>query len=246
MGKVRIDVLLVERGLVESREQARRLLMAGKIRVNDQVIDKPAQRVDPDCRCEVIQGPRFASRGGEKLEAALYAYGIKVEGCTCLDVGSSTGGFTDCLLQRGASRVYCVDVGKGQLHWKLRQDERVVVMENVNARYLEPAAFDAVPDLACVDVSFISLTKVLPAIIDVLTPDARIVVLIKPQFEAGRENVEKGGVVRNQDVRDRIVDEIRTFGSESLGLQWQGVMESPLKGPAGNVEYLAYWKRHLR
>jgi len=243
MAKTRVDTLLVERGLVESREQAKRLLMAGEVRVNDQMVDKPAQQVDRDSRCEIIQGPRFVSRGGEKLEAALEAFKIEVENCICIDVGSSTGGFTDCLLQHGAMRVYCVDVGKGQLHWKLRQDARVVVMEGVNARYLEPAAFDAAPVLACVDVSFISLTKVLPAIIDVITQDARIVTLIKPQFEAGRESVEKGGVVRDEDVRRRVVDEMRQLGSEELDLQWQGVMASPLKGPAGNVEYLAYWKR---
>ena len=243
MGKVRIDVLLLERGLVESREHARRLLLAGEVRVNDHLVDKAARKVDPESRCEIIRGPRFVSRGGEKLEAALKAFEINVKNSICLDVGSSTGGFTDCLIQRGAKRVYSVDVGKGQLHWKLREDTRVVVMEEMNARYLEAKIFDATADFACVDVSFISLTKILPAIIDVVRQDAQIIALIKPQFEAGRENVEKGGVVRDKDVRRRVVDEIRRFGSEELDLYWKGVLESPLKGPAGNVEYLAYWKR---
>ena len=165
-----------------------------------------------------------------------------MKNAVCIDIGASTGGFTDCLLQHGASRVYAVDVGKGQLHWKLRQDERVVVMEKVNARHLEPASFDPRPRVATVDVSFISLTKVLPAIIHVLTPAATLLTLIKPQFEAGRDQVEKGGVVRDPRVRQAVADTVRAAG-EGLGLRWQCAIDSPLPGPAGNVEIVAAWTR---
>jgi len=164
-----------------------------------------------------------------------------VGGQVCVDVGASTGGFTDCLLQHGAARVYAVDVGKGLLHWKLRQDPRVVVHEEINARHLKAGLFDPAPSVAVVDVAFISLTKVLPAVMGVLTPVGTLVTLIKPQFEAARRDVAKGGVVRDATVRQRVVDDVRAFGVNELGLAWVGVCESPIRGPAGNIEYLACW-----
>ncbi|MCE9616395.1 MAG: TlyA family RNA methyltransferase [Lentisphaerae bacterium] len=243
MGNVRLDMLLVERGLAESGELAERLIRAGRVEVHGQIVDKPAQPVPSDIDCLVRAPPPYVSRGGEKLDGAFAAWPLDVRGRVCLDVGASTGGFTDCLLQRGAERVYAVDVGKGQLHWKLRQDDRVVVRENVNARYLQAAEFQPRPTFAVVDVSFISLTKVLPAVQDVLAPDSLLVTLIKPQFEAERRDVGKGGVVRDAAVRERVVEAVRAFGTETLRLTWVGVVESPLKGPAGNVEFLACWKK---
>ncbi len=243
MAKERLDVVLAARGLAESREKAQRLILAGQVEVEGQMVDKPSHRVDAEAVCTVKTPPPFVSRGGEKLEAAFAAFPFEVRGRVCIDVGASTGGFTDCMLQHGATRVYAVDVGKGQLHWKLRQDARVVVMESVNARYLEAAAFEPVPEVAVVDVAFISLTKVLPAVNTVLAPVAQLVTLIKPQFEAGRREVGKGGVVRDLAVRARVVEEIRAFGTGQLGLAWGGVVESPLLGPAGNVEFLAFWRK---
>jgi 23S rRNA (cytidine1920-2'-O)/16S rRNA (cytidine1409-2'-O)-methyltransferase len=242
MPKQRLDILLVERRLAESREKAQRLIYAGQVLVNGQLASKPGHTFDTGVALEVKAGPRFVSRGGEKLEGAFETFGLKVAGLICLDVGASTGGFTDCLLQHGAAKVFAIDVGKGQLHWKLRNDPRVVVMEEVNARYLEPADLPERPGFAVVDVSFISLTKVLPAVIQTLNIPAELVTLIKPQFEAGRRDVKKGGVVRDEAVRVAIVEKIRVWGTQELGLEWLGVCESPLKGPAGNVEFLAHWK----
>ena len=239
--KERLDLALVRRGLAESREKAQRIIRAGAVRVGGQQVDRPDAPVGPDAAIALLEGPRFVSRGGEKLDAAFAAFALDVTELTCLDVGASTGGFTDCLLQHGARQVIAVDVGKGQLHWKLRNDPRVKVIEGVNARYLQGGMLPAVPGFACVDVSFISLTKVLPAVIGVLSPGSHMVTLIKPQFEAGRAEVKKGGVVRDQGVRDAVVESIRRFGVETLLLQWMGVVESPLKGPAGNAEYLAHW-----
>ena len=186
---------------------------------------------------------RFVSRGGDKLEAAFENFPLDVTGRDAIDVGASTGGFTDGLLQHGARHVVAVDVGRGQLHWKMRNDPRVTVMEKFNARYLRPDQLPYIPAVAVVDVSFISLTKIFPALVAALTPDAQLVTLIKPQFEAGREQVEKGGVVRSDDVRQAVIDKIRLFGTESQGLEWVGHCTSPLKGPAGNVEFLAYWRK---
>ena len=243
MPKERLDVILVERGLSESREQAQRLIGAGKVRVAGQVASKQGHRFDVESVVEVEASERFVSRGGDKLEAAFIAFNPDVKDLICLDVGASTGGFTDCLLQHGAAKVFAVDVGKGQLHWKLRNDPRVVVMEKINARHLSSDSLPEKPCFAVVDVSFISLTKVLPAVINVLEKQAHIVTLIKPQFEAGREQVEKGGVVRDTDVRAAVVAGIKDFGGKELGLEWLGVCESPLKGPAGNVEFLAFWEK---
>ena len=243
MAKKRLDILLVERALAESREKAQGLIRAAQVLVDGQPACKPGHTFDEHAELVVKSSPRFVGRGGEKLDAAFQAFGLDVRGQVCLDVGASTGGFTDCLLQHGARGVYAVDVGKGLLHWRLRNDPRVTVMESRNARYLCPDDFPTPPSFAAVDVSFISLTKVLPAVIQVLTPVAGIVTLIKPQFEAGRRQVQKGGVVRDEQVRRDVVGAIRTFGTESLALTWLDVCASPVKGPAGNVEFLACWRK---
>lgn len=235
--------MLVDRGLAESREQAQRVIRAGQVRVNDQLAAKPGHTFAHDVRVEVMATARFVSRGGDKLEAAFENFPLDVTGRDAIDVGASTGGFTDGLLQHGARHVVAVDVGRGQLHWKMRNDPRVTVMEKFNARYLRPDQLPYIPAVAVVDVSFISLTKIFPALVAALTPDAQLVTLIKPQFEAGREQVEKGGVVRSDDVRQAVIDKIRLFGTESQGLEWVGHCTSPLKGPAGNVEFLAYWRK---
>jgi len=244
--KERLDTLVVKRGLVESREKAQRLILAGQVLVAGQLATKPGHSVDTELDITVKARPRFVGRGGEKLDAAFEAFGLAVEGRVCLDTGASTGGFTDCMLQRGAAQVYAVDVGRGQLHWRLRNDPRVTVMEGVNARYLDSASFVPPPEFAALDVSFISLTKVLPAVKDVLAGLGVLVTLIKPQFEAGREQVRRGGVVRDPAVHQEVLAHIRRFGEESLGLCWQGVCESPLKGPAGNTEFLAWWVKSGR
>lgn len=246
MARERLDVLLVERGLAESREKAQRLIQAGQVTVGGQRETRSGHCFEADAAIVLASLPRFVSRGGDKLEGAFSAFGFQVTGKVCLDVGSSTGGFTDCLLQHGASRVYAVDVGKGQLHWKLRNDPRVVVKEELNARFLKAGDLPERPEVAVVDVSFISLTKVLPAALSVLADEATLVTLIKPQFEAGREQVGRGGVVRDPAVRAAVVESIRRFGVGSLGLEWVGSCESPLVGPAGNIEFLACWRKAVR
>lgn len=239
----RLDLLLVERGLAESREKAQRLILAGQVRVDGQPQSKPGHTFATDARLDLLAPERFVSRGGEKLEAAFAAFGLQIAGMVCMDVGASTGGFTDCLLQHGATRVYAIDVGRGQLHPKLATDPRVVVRDQVNARHLKSADLPEQPVFAVVDVSFISLTKVLPAVVAALAPAAELVTLIKPQFEAGRERVERGGVVRDPAVRQQVIDRVRDFGVNDLGLTWRGCCPSPLPGPAGNVEFLAWWKK---
>jgi 23S rRNA (cytidine1920-2'-O)/16S rRNA (cytidine1409-2'-O)-methyltransferase len=239
----RLDLALVDRGLAESRHKAQALIMAGAVRVDGQVVVKPALPVAREARLEVAQPARFVSRGGEKLDHALRVFGLDVAGLFCLDVGASTGGFTDCLLQRGAARVAAVDVGRGQLHARLRADDRVLVREGINARYLAPADLPEPPGFACVDVSFISLAKVLPAVTGVLRPGAALVTLVKPQFEAGRDQVARGGVVRDPAVRVEALARVRRAGEEGAGLVWVGMVESPLLGPAGNVEFLVEWRR---
>jgi 23S rRNA (cytidine1920-2'-O)/16S rRNA (cytidine1409-2'-O)-methyltransferase len=239
MKKVRLDVLLVERGLVPSRELGRRLILAGQIRVSGELLDRPAQRVVPNAKITVDTGPPYVSRGGQKLEAALDRFELDVEGWAVADVGASTGGFTDCLLQRGARRVYAIDVGYGQLAWTLRQDPRVVVMERTNARYLttlpEPI------DLVTLDASFISLKLLLPSSVRWLQDSGRAVPLIKPQFEAGRRQVGKGGVVRDPVVHRQVLIDLLSW-AEAEGWGVWGLIPSPLRGPAGNVEFLAYLK----
>ena len=244
MMKCRLDSALVERGLVASRTIAQSLVMEGKVRVNGQVAAKSAVQVTADDRVEVEAPPRFVSRGGEKLEGAFVKFpGWLVDGCVCLDVGSSTGGFTDCLLQHGAARVMAVDVGTNQLAWKLRADPRVWVRENFNARYMTAADLPERPSRAVTDVSFISLKLILPPMVDVLEPCGEIVSLIKPQFEVGRGGAP-GGVVADPAVREQVVADISAFGRNSLGLDLLGVAESPIRGrDKGNVEYLAWWRK---
>jgi 23S rRNA (cytidine1920-2'-O)/16S rRNA (cytidine1409-2'-O)-methyltransferase len=241
MPKGRVDVLLVEQGLAQSRAQAQALIMAGQVRMNGQVVLKAGTPVDAGARLEVMQGPRYVSRGGEKLEAALAAFDIDVTGLVCADVGASTGGFTDCLLQRGAARVYAIDVGKGILDWKLRNDARVVVMEQTNARFVE-----ALPEavwLATIDASFISLRVLLPVVKGWLPgggAGGSLVVLIKPQFEAGRGEVRRGkGVIRDAMIHRQVLEEVLAFAT-LIGLTARGVMRSPLLGPKGNTEFLAW------
>ena len=243
MSKERLDVMVAGRGLAESREQAQRVIRAGQVTVAGQVASKPGHRFQDDAVIEVLSSPPFVSRGGEKLQEAFTAFDLDVQGAVCVDIGASTGGFTDCLLQRGASKIYAVDVGKGLLHWNLRNDPRVVVIEKVNARYLDESSFPEPIAVATIDVSFISLTKILPAVTQVLGPGGRIVSLIKPQFEAKRQEVRRGGVIKDPEVHARIVEEIKSFGTGTLGLTCIGVCKSPLTGPAGNVEFLAYWQK---
>ena len=244
--KSRLDSALAERGLAPSRTVAQALVLEGKVRVNGQVAVKAAMSVTEEDHLEVEAPPRFVSRGGEKLEGAFAAFpGWTVEGHVCLDVGSSTGGFTDCLLQHGAKRVMAVDVGTNQLAWKLRADPRVWVRENFNARYLTAADLPECPTRAVTDVSFISLKLILPPMAAVLAAGGEIISLIKPQFEAGR-GLAPGGVVTDPAVREQVVVEISAFGQNELGLSLRGVVESPIKGrDKGNVEYLAWWGKGI-
>jgi 23S rRNA (cytidine1920-2'-O)/16S rRNA (cytidine1409-2'-O)-methyltransferase len=239
----RLDQALVERGLCVSREKAKRAILAGEVRVNGQVAAKASDSVRPGDLVELAAPEKFVSRGGFKLEHGLNHFQIEPAGLTVLDVGASTGGFTDCLLQRGAAKVYAIDVGQGQLAWKLRQDRRVVVMEKTNARTLRPEQFPepfSPADLAVVDCSFISLRKILPATVALLQTPARIVALIKPQFEAGKQEADRGaGVIRDPAIHARVLTELEAFVAEQPGLRWAGVTESPLHGPAGNKEFLA-------
>jgi len=244
----RIDKLLVERGLADSRTKAQAMVMAGVVLVDEQRVEKPSHQFDTNSAIRIKGGDdpttRYVGRGGLKLEAALREFQIDVNGLTCLDVGASTGGFTDCLLQNGAKRVFAVDVGHNQIDWRLRNDPRVEVREGVNARYLTPADFPQKFDLAVMDVSFISVTKVLPAIAPLVVPNGSIITLVKPQFEVGRGEVGGGGVVRDQAKRLRVVEEVNNAARE-LGLQVVNVIESPITGAEGNVEYLALYRSQL-
>jgi 23S rRNA (cytidine1920-2'-O)/16S rRNA (cytidine1409-2'-O)-methyltransferase len=241
-GKQRLDLLLVERGLAESREQARRLIMAGEVLVDEQVSDKPGRTVSLTSALRVRTPLPYVSRGGQKLEAALKAFAVDVTGKVAVDVGASTGGFTDCLLQHGASRVYAIDVGYGQLAWKLRSDPRVVVLERTNIRHLSQLPEAVLADLAVIDASFISLALVLPPTLNLLTAQGEIIALIKPQFEAGQEDVGKGGVVRDAKVHQRVLQETLDL-APTLGLNVAGLIASPLLGPAGNVEFLVWLRQ---
>ena len=238
----RLDQALVERGLCASRDQAKRAILAGQVRVNAQTARKPSDAVKPGDTLTVAVPEKFVSRGGLKLEHALEYFHVDVAGQTAIDLGASTGGFTDCLLQRGAVKVFAVDVGRGQLAWKLRRDARVVVMEKTNARLLTPAGFPAPfapADLAVTDCSFISLRKILPPAVALLRAGGKIVALIKPQFEAGKKEADRGaGVIRDPAVHQRVLRELNEFVAEQPGLAWRGVTESPLLGPAGNKEFL--------
>jgi 23S rRNA (cytidine1920-2'-O)/16S rRNA (cytidine1409-2'-O)-methyltransferase len=236
----RLDQVLVERALCASREQAKRLILAGKIRINGHPAHKASDNVKPADELTLDAPEKFVSRGGHKLEHALNHFQLDVTGLTAFDLGASTGGFTDCLLQHGAGKIFAVDVGQGQLAWKLRQDPRVVVMEKTNARNLRPEQFPAPADLVVVDCSFISLKKILPPAVPLLKPDGKIVALIKPQFEAGKAEADKGrGVITDPVVHERVLAELKEFVATQSGLCWRGVVESPLLGPAGNKEFLA-------
>jgi len=247
MKKERIDRLLQDRGLAESRTKAQAMIMAGIVLADERRVEKPSEAFAPNVALR-IKGDspesRFASRAGLKLEAALIKFQIDPAGSICLDVGSSTGGFTDCLLQHGAKRVIAVDSGTNQLIWRLRKDPRVDVRENTNARGLKPEDFDCTFDLIVVDVSFISLTKILPALVGLLASDGRIICLIKPQFEVGRGEVGKGGIVRDQEKHERVTEKINVFACE-LGLVTKGVIDSPILGAEGNKEFLALYERAI-
>lgn len=237
--KSRLDLLLVARGLCESRERAQRAIMAGEVLVGEVRVDKPGTKVAVDAVVSVKAPPRYVGRGGFKLEAALAAFGVDVGGKCCLDIGASTGGFTDCLLQHGAEKVWAVDVGHSQLDWRIRSDARVVVREKLNARYLTEEDVPDVIDVCVIDVSFISLTLILPRAFERLSPSGVIVPLIKPQFELRREDVRSGGVVKDAALHERAVEKIRAFVMGMPGGEWRGVMESPILGGEGNKEFLA-------
>lgn len=243
--KERLDILLVKKGLAESREKAKAVIMAGNVFVGGQREDKAGAAFDEAAEI-IVKGPKlkYASRGGLKLEKAMNNFGVVVKDKICMDVGSSTGGFTDCMLQNGAVKVYAVDVGHGQLAWRLRQDERVVCMEKTNIRYVEPKDIQDRIQFASIDVSFISLTKVLLPVKNLLSDDGQIVCLIKPQFEAGREKVGKKGVVREKAVHIEVIDKVINYAL-SLGFEVINLEFSPIKGPEGNIEYLLYLQKHI-
>src|SRR5438132_14375325 len=242
----RIDKLLVDRGLATSRTKAQALVMAGVVLVDEQLVHKPSETfaIDSNIRLKGAVDPasRYVGRGGVKLDAALRDFQIEVAGLICLDVGASTSGFTDCLLQHGARKVLALDVGHNQIDWRLRNDARVEVREGVNARHLKPEDFDQEFDLVTIDVAFISATKILPAVAPVLTDRGRIITLIKPQFEVGKGEVGKGGIVRDPIQRQRVIKEVNICAT-ALGLKATGVIESPIRGADGNVEFLALYER---
>ena len=238
----RLDQALVDRGICESREKAKRAVMAGRVLINDRPARKPGDTVQSEDKLALTAPEKYVSRGGHKLEHALRHFQLDPTGCAAIDLGASTGGFTDCLLQAGATKVYAVDVGRGQLAWTLRRDRRVVVMEKTNARQLTPdqfpPPFDPV-ELVVIDCSFISLRKILPPAVALLRPSGKIVALIKPQFEAGKAEADKGaGVIKDAAIHERVLRSLRAFVETELRLGWRGVTESPLLGPAGNKEFL--------
>jgi 23S rRNA (cytidine1920-2'-O)/16S rRNA (cytidine1409-2'-O)-methyltransferase len=241
--KVRLDQLLFQKGFAESREKAKAIVMAGLVEVDDLRVDKAGRLISVSSRITIKKPyPPYVSRGGIKLEAALSQFSVEVRDRVILDVGASTGGFTDCLLQRGAKKVVAVDVGYGQLHWKLRRDPRVEVLEKTNIRYLRPEDIGEMIDGAVIDVSFISLRLVVPAVSTLLKKEAFIIALVKPQFEAGREQVGKGGVVRDPEVHEKVLLDLSRF-FESAGWRIEGPMASPILGPKGNKEFLVHLRR---
>jgi 23S rRNA (cytidine1920-2'-O)/16S rRNA (cytidine1409-2'-O)-methyltransferase len=243
MGRVRIDKLLVDRGLADTRTRAQALVMSGVVLANDKRVEKSSESFNEDTPVRLKGASdelRYASRGGLKLEAALREFAVDVAGFRCIDIGSSTGGFTDCLLQHRAARVVAIDAGTNQMVWSLRNDPRVDVRERTNARTLTPDQFDTSFDLVTIDVSFISVTKILPAVAPLVKPNGRFIVLIKPQFEVGRGEVGKGGIVRDTEKHARVVEEVNAF-AEQIGLEVKGLIESPILGAAGNKEFLALY-----
>lgn len=243
MSKQRLDVYLTEQGLAETRQKAQAVIMSGVVYVNGQKVDKAGFGVAPDAKVEVRGATlRYVSRGGLKLEKAMREFGLRLDGCVCADIGASTGGFTDCMLQNGAVRVYAVDVGYGQLDWKLRSDERVVCMERTNARYLTHEQIPDELDFASIDVSFISLKLILPAVNGLLRDGGHVACLVKPQFEAGREKVGKKGVVRDPAVHREVLEHFLVHAAES-GFGVLDLTFSPIRGPEGNIEYLGYLEK---
>jgi 23S rRNA (cytidine1920-2'-O)/16S rRNA (cytidine1409-2'-O)-methyltransferase len=246
MKRERIDKLLTDRGLSSSRTKAQALVMAGVVLVDEQLVNKPSEVFPSDSNIRLKSGgnpaSRYVGRGGLKLEAALREFQIKTDGLICIDIGSSTGGFTDCLLQHGARQVVAVDVGHNQIEWRLRNDPRVEVREGVNARYLKPADFEAKFDLATIDVAFISATKILPAVAPLLVEQGKIITLIKPQFEVGKGEVGKGGIVKDPLQHKRVIAEVNA-AAEALGLEVGGLIESPIHGADGNKEFLVLYQR---
>jgi len=243
--KERLDILLVKRGFYPTREKAKRAIMAGEVLVEEERINKAGQKVRVDNNISLSRKATiYVSRGGEKLEKAIKTFSISVKDKKVIDVGASTGGFTDCLLRFGAEKVYCIDVGYGQLAWKLQKDQRVVLMDRTNIRYLTPDKFDNLFELATIDVSFISLDKVLPAVYNLLKGEGEAVALIKPQFEAGREFVQKGGLVKKIEVHQMVIKRVGN-NAQKLGFKIQGLTFSPLKGASGNIEYLIYLTKNI-
>ncbi len=241
--KIRIDMALTESGMAQSREEAKRMVLAGCVFADGERISKASQGVAPNCQIEVKGFEKeFVSRGGYKLKKAIQVFGVRLTGLVCADIGASTGGFTDCMLQNEAKRVFAVDTGYGQLDWKVRSDARVTPMERFNARYLESDSLEEPVDFAAIDVSFISLSLILPAVKKILKPNGEVVCLIKPQFEAGREHVGKKGVVRDKAVHVSVIQNVTAYAKES-GFLIQGLDFSPIKGPNGNIEYLLYLVR---
>ncbi|MEM1441248.1 MAG: TlyA family RNA methyltransferase [Verrucomicrobiota bacterium] len=244
MGKERLDILLHRRGLCDSRELAKRLILAGEVRVEGIEGNlKPGLKIEEDAELVLKSKPKYVSRGGLKLEKALDEFPIDVEGKVVFDAGASTGGFTDCVLQRGALKVYAFDVGKNQLAWKIRSDERVISREGINIRHLTTDDLPETVDLVVIDVSFISLTLILGPVFSVLKPEGSVVALIKPQFELRKDQVGKGGIVRESELHAEAVEKIRRFVNEDLGKSWHGVTQSPISGTDGNIEFLA-WLKH--
>lgn len=243
MAKERLDVLLHRRALCASREQAKRLILAGEVSVSGEPVTKPGTLVAEDAEIIVREPPRYVSRGGFKLEGALQHFHVDVTGCTCMDIGSSTGGFTDCLLQHGAVKIHALDVGTNQLVWKLRSDPRVHCQENFNVRHMKPEHIGENVDVIVADVSFISLTLVLPPAIDLLKPGGNAIVLVKPQFELSREEVGRGGIVREPELHEKACRKIEDFVRSRSDLKWMGLMDSPITGTDGNREFLAWFQK---
>ncbi|SKB04381.1 23S rRNA (cytidine1920-2'-O)/16S rRNA (cytidine1409-2'-O)-methyltransferase [Prosthecobacter debontii] len=243
MARIRLDLALVQRGLSSSREQAKRLIMAGEVLLGEEIITKPGWLVRQDAPLRVKEMPRFVSRGGLKMEGALEHFGIDVTGWVAMDVGASTGGFTDCLLQRGAVKVYAFDVGTNQMVWKLRSDPRVVCRENFNVRHLQPMDVPELVDFIVADVSFISLTLVLPGALAVLKPGGQALVLVKPQFELSRDEVGKGGIVREPELHAKACSRLQSFIEKRPEFEWKGLVESSIQGTDGNREFLAWFAR---
>ena len=243
MNKIRLDQLLVNRSLVESKEKAQKLIYGGLVKVNEILSTKPGHKFNENCKINIKEKEKYVSRGGLKFEEAYNKFNLKIKNNLCLDIGSSTGGFTDFMLQHEASKIYAVDCGTNQLHWTLRKNSKIVVMEKTNARYLSKKEIPELIDLCTIDVSFISLKKILPSVTNLIKNNGVIVSLIKPQFEAGKDQIDKGGVITNPIIHEKIINDIKNFGEKKLNLKWLDLCISPLKGPAGNIEFFAYWKK---